>query len=248
MKILTVIPTYNERVNVEPLVRSLVALPLNLSVLFVDDRSPDGTADRVREIAREFPTGRVEVMVRTGAKGFAASYIDGFRHASHMHIDAILQMDADGQHPASAIPDLVETMERTHADLVIASRYVAGGGTGEWATVRRLISEFGGFYARRVLNVPYMDLTGGFKLWRRDVLEKMPLERLTSKRFSIQIETTWLAHRMGAHIVETPFTFAVRERGESNMSAKVVLEGLLRVLQWAASPLPVPALDRGRRR
>ena len=239
-KILTVIPSYNERANVEPLVDSLMALPLDIDVMYMDDNSPDGTAERVKEVAAKYPNKNIEAVVRTSNKGFAASYIDGFTRAAKRNVDLVCQMDADGQHPCDAILSMVEEIEKQDADLVVASRYVSGGGTGDWATLRKLISEYGGFYSRRMLNMPYQDLTGGFKLWRRELLAQMPLDQLQSEKFSIQIETTSLAHRMGAKIIEVPFTFEVRTEGDSNMSAGVMLEGLLRVLWWAIFPISVP--------
>lgn len=236
MKILAVLPTYNERENVGVIAEKLLALPLNLAILFVDDNSPDGTADRVRELAIEYPS-KIDLMVRIDRpRGLGNAYKDGFSEAIKRPVDAILQMDSDGQHPVEAVPRMAQMMLDGELGLVIGSRYVSGGGTGEWGAARKLISSFAGFAARRLLNLPYQDLTGGFKLWRRDVLAEIEPHTLTSKGYVFQIETTLRANRRGVKGAECPFVFGERERGESKMSREIAIEAAKRMLTWAVMP------------
>jgi len=237
MKILAVIPTYNERENVGVIAPALLALPLDISILFIDDNSPDGTADRVREIASDYEPGKVDVMVRVDRpRGLGNAYKDGFEEAITRDVDAILQMDADGQHPIEAVSRMAEMMQERELGLVIASRYVAGGGTGEWGAARKLISSFAGFAARRMLNLPYQDLTGGFKLWRRDALASIQPGKLSSKGYVFQIEATLRATRRGVKGAECPFVFGLRERGDSKMSREIAIEAAKRMITWAVKP------------
>lgn len=232
IRLLAVIPTYNERDNVGPISELLMALPFDVRVLFVDDDSPDGTADAVRELGNKHD-GRVEVLVRKNRpRGLGNAYKDGFAEARSRDVDVILQIDADGQHPVSAVPQFVTTLLERPADLVIGSRYVDGGGTGDWGLLRRMISKVGGGGARWLLGIPYRDLTGGFKLWSRELLASIELDRATSAGFVFQIEMTLIAHRKGARIVESPFTFGLRARGESKMSWKIMWEAGLKMLRW----------------
>jgi dolichol-phosphate mannosyltransferase len=241
MRILAVIPTYNEALTVGPLVDGLMALALNLGVMFVDDNSPDGTADRVRELGKKFPGREVGVLVRPpGPRGLGLAYRDGFIEAIRRRPDAILQMDADGQHPVEVVPRLAAALSPTGgekpADLVLASRYTEGGSTGGWKLSRRLISTIGGGGARMMLRLPYKDLTGGFKLWRADLLAAMDFSRVESKGFVFQIEMTLRAKRMGARVVEVPYTFGARTAGETKMSAAITREAAWRMLRWAVRP------------
>lgn len=243
MRISAVIPTLNEAATVGRTVAELAAAVPGITVLVVDDGSPDGTAGAVRSAAASLPSSSISVLDRTGRpRGLGLAYIDGFREAVTRNPDAVLQMDADGQHPAAAVPAMVAAL--VDADLVVASRYVTGGGTGEWAKSRRLVSRLGGAAARTMLRLPYADLTGGLKLWRADLLRAMDLNSVSSTGFVFQIEMTLRAHRMGARIVEVPFEFRPRKRGASKMSARIALEAARRMLGWAIRPPRVSPYSR----
>lgn len=247
MKILAVIPTYNEAENVGPLLNRLMALPLDLSVMFVDDNSPDGTADRVTTASRLLHDKNISTYSRShGERGLGLAYRDGFAEAITRGPDAILQMDADCQHPPEVIPSLVEAMRGySGADLVLASRYVEGGGTGGWKFSRRFISGLAGGAARTMLRLPYKDLTGGFKLWRTDLLAAMDLSAVESKGYVFQIEMTLRARRMGAKIVEVPYTFGQRTAGETKMSGAIAREAAVRMLRWVVKPPRTGKYQRG---
>jgi dolichol-phosphate mannosyltransferase len=201
-------------------------------LLIVDDGSPDGTASVVRELAALYP-GRVHLIEREGKLGIGKAYIAGFTWALDRDYTHILEMDADFSHHPSTLPRLLQASR--HADLVIGSRYIPGGRTVNWPQVRKLISRGGSLYARTVLGVPIRDLTGGFKCFRRHVLESIDFSSVSSTGYAFQIELTWRAAQLGYHIVEVPITFAERERGESKMSAGIVAEAMLRVLQLRLS-------------
>jgi len=238
MRITAVIPTYNEAASVGPLLARLMALPLDVGVLFVDDRSPDGTAARVREVAKEYSGRRIEVLEREeGPRGLGLAYRDGFHRALESQPDAILQMDADGQHPPEALPSMVEAMRGgAGSDLVIASRYAEGGSARSFGRRRRWLSRMGGGLARVMLRLPVQDLTGGFKLWRADLLAAMDLTHVESRGYVFQIEMTLRAHRMGARVVEVPFEFGTRGAGESKMSGAIVREAAWRMACWTVRP------------
>ncbi len=241
MKILAVIPTYNEAETIGPMIRRLMALPLEIDLLVVDDDSPDGTAGLVEKLAIEFPSRRIEVLLRKNApRGLGRAYRDGFSEAVRRNHDAVLQLDADGQHPTEVIPELVAALH-AGADLALASRYVAGGGTGEWATSRRGISRLAGLAGRRLLGLPFADITGGFRLWRRELLAAIRIGEAESRGYVFQVETLLRARRAGAKIVEVPFQFATREAGQSKMSGRIAREAAWRMLKWMVRP---PRVDR----
>jgi len=236
MKILAVIPTYNEADAIGPLLRRLLQLELPISALVVDDDSPDGTAEVVRKLASEFPDRQIDLLVRQNCpRGLGRAYRDGFSRAIESDCDAVLQMDADGQHPTADIPALVERMHQG-ADLVLASRYTTGGSTGDWARGRRGISRLAGTVGRRLLGLPFADITGGFRLWRRELLRATVVGEAESIGYVFQVEMLLRARRAGAQIAEVPFTFATRELGESKMSGRIAREAAWRMLKWVIRP------------
>lgn len=230
MKLTVVIPTFNEAENLPGLVCALFELPLeNLRLVIVDDDSPDGTGQAADDLARRY-TGRVRVLHRRRKQGFASAYIDGFRLALSEEAAAIAQMDADFSHP----PDLLLIMlsELENYDLVIGSRYVPGGGVDrEWPAWRRLLSAFGNFYARTILHVPVRDITGGYRMWRSETLRCIPFDAIRSDGYAFQVETLYLAYRLGFTFTELPFYFADRVSGQSKMSLRIQREAALRVWQ-----------------
>lgn len=221
-----VIPTYNEAANVEPLVEAVRgAFAGGVRMLIVDDSSPDGTGQIADRIAAATPG--VEVLHRAEKQGLGPAYVEGFRHALDAGAEVIAQMDADFSHDPADLPRLVGALDG--ADLVLGSRYVAGGGVADWGPVRRLISRGGSAYARAVLGVGVRDLTGGFKAFRRPVLEAIALPTIPSLGYSFQVETTYRALRAGFRVIEVPIIFRDRRVGESKMSGAIVIEAALRV-------------------
>jgi dolichol-phosphate mannosyltransferase len=218
------LPTYNERENLEKMVRSLE--PLGVSVLVIDDNSPDGTGEIADRLAAEFPN--VSVLHREHKEGLGPAYLAGFRRALADGADVVLEMDCDFSHDPKDVPRLIEACEGG-ADLALGSRYVPGGGTANWGIVRRLISWGGSFYARVILGVRIRDLTGGFKCYRRRVLETIDLDAVHSKGYAFQIETTYRTLKKGFRVVEIPIRFADRTEGHSKMSRAIVLEAVTKV-------------------
>lgn len=230
MKITIIVPTYNEAENLPKLVSALFDLPLpDLNLLVVDDNSPDGTGQLAESLAAERP-GKIEVIHRSGKLGLGTAYITGFRHAIEHGAQAIGQMDADFSHPIDKICELARLIEKY--DMVIGSRYVAGGSLDEqWPLWRKGLSAWGNFYARTILNMPIRDCTGGFRLWRRETLCAMPLERICSNGYIFQVETAYVAHRLGFTFGETPIYFADRRWGKSKMNFRIQVEAAVRVWQ-----------------
>jgi|SRR5690348_3574304 len=225
-----VLPTYNEAGNVEPLVRAAVEnLPQGSRVLVVDDNSPDGTGEIADRLAAELP---VEVLHRAGKEGLASAYIAGFKHVLERGAELVLQMDADFSHDPCDLRRLVEASRR--ADLVLGSRYVAGGGVEDWSLIRQGISRGGSAYARLVLGIQVKDLTGGFKCFRRQVLETIELEGISSQGYAFQVEMTYRALEAGFKVLEIPIVFRDRRVGSSKMSRAIVFEAAWRVplLRW----------------
>jgi dolichol-phosphate mannosyltransferase len=220
-----VIPTYNERENVATLLPRVLELP-RLRVLVVDDNSPDGTAAVVAELARAEP--RVGLLSRPGKQGLGTAYIAGFRRALAEGAEFICEMDADFSHDPSYLPELLAAAEARY-DLVLGSRYVRGGGTVNWGVVRQLISRGGNVYARAILGLPVMDATGGFRCYRRRVLERIDLDAIHSNGYSFQIEMLYRTLRAGFQVGEVPIVFPDRRVGQSKMSRRIVLEALLTV-------------------
>jgi len=220
------LPTYNERDNLEPMVRALAeVLPEGGRVLVIDDNSPDGTGEIADRLAAELPW--LEVLHRPEKQGLGRAYVDGFHHALAEGADLVLEMDCDFSHDPRDLPRLIAAVE-AGADLALGSRYVEGGGTENWGLVRRLISRGASIYTR-VLLMPIHDATGGFKCFRRTVLESIDLESIDAAGYVFQIETTYRALRKGFRVVEVPIRFVDRTAGESKMSGAIVLEAIWKV-------------------
>jgi dolichol-phosphate mannosyltransferase len=228
------LPTYNERENLEPMVRALG--DKGVRVLVIDDNSPDGTGQIADRLSRELDY--VDVLHRERKEGLGPAYLAGFRRALTDGADLVLEMDCDFSHSPDDVPRLVAAAGA--ADLVLGSRYVRGGSIGNWGLVRRFVSAGGSLYARVLLGSPVHDLTGGFKCYRRRVLETIDLDAITSKGYAFQIETTYRAARAGFRVVEIPIHFVDREEGGSKMSRAIVAEGI-----WKVPALRLAAL-RGR--
>ena len=218
------LPTYNERENLEPMLRALG--DKDVRVLVIDDNSPDGTGELADRLATEL--GYVDVLHRERKEGLGPAYLAGFRSALADGAELVLEMDCDFSHDPNAVPRLIAAVE-SGADLALGSRYVPGGGVRNWGLLRRVISAGGSFYARVVLGVKVRDLTGGFKCYRRIVLETIDLDSVDSKGYAFQIETTYRALRAGFKVVEVPITFADREVGGSKMSKAIVAEAIWKV-------------------
>ena len=223
-----VIPTYDERENIEWIVGRLRrALPA-VDVLVVDDASPDGTGDVADRLAASDP--RVSVLHRTGKAGLGAAYLHGFRVALERGYDVVGEMDADGSHQPEQLPVLLEALD--HADLVIGSRWVPGGSVVNWPLSRRLLSRGGNLYARVLLGVGVRDLTAGYRLFRRSTLERIDLAGVESTGYIFQTDLAWRSLRAGLRVVEVPIEFVERVRGESKMSRDVAVESLRRITLW----------------
>ena len=227
--VIVVVPTYNERPNIESLILGVLELGACYRVVVVDDDSPDGTGILADALAVAHP-GRVEVIHRAAKGGLGPAYIAGFRRALKQAPDLIAQMDADLSHDPVALPRLVAATRE--ADLVIGSRYVPGGGTTGWPLWRRLMSRLGGRYASAVLGAPVNDLTSGFKVWRPATLESITIDGPRSDGYAFAIEATWRAIRRGARVAEVPIVFTDRVAGASKLSRRIVIEAALLVWRW----------------
>jgi dolichol-phosphate mannosyltransferase len=229
-----ILPTYNEAENVGPIVRAArVQLRPGDNILVVDDNSPDGTGAIADQLAQEMPG--VDVLHRPGKQGLGRAYLAGFEEALAGGADLILEMDADFSHDPADLPRLIAAAEEG-ADLVLGSRYVAGGSVTDWDPLRKFISRGGSWYARMILGVKVRDLTGGFKCFRRSVLEALDLSAVHADGYGFQIELTYRTIKAGFHVVEIPIVFRDRRVGESKMNARIALEAV-----WK-----VPALRRRR--
>ena len=218
-----VLPTYNERENVPQIVPVILAASPALDVLVVDDNSPDGTGALADELAARDP--RVRVLHRQRKEGLGRAYLAGFAEALRAGYGRILEMDADFSHDPARLPVLLGT----DADLVLGSRYVPGGSTVNWGAGRRLLSRGGSFYARTILGLPIRDLTGGFKCFRRKVLEAIHFDGVRSRGYAFQVELTYRAVRAGFRVVEVPITFRDRQYGQSKMSWRIAAEAMVLV-------------------
>ncbi|MHB0869398.1 MAG: polyprenol monophosphomannose synthase [Chloroflexota bacterium] len=226
MKTVIVIPTYDERENLPELTERLEDLGLDLHALIVDDDSPDGTGDLAEELAAGRPWLRV--LHRPGKAGLGTAYVEGFRLALRLGYEAIGEMDADLSHNPAYLPAMLRALEEG-ADLVLGSRYVPGGGVRNWGWTRKLISRGGSLYAQLILGAPVRDLTGGFKLFRRELLQDLDLDTVRSNGYSFQVEMTYRALQRGYRVVELPIVFEDRRVGKSKLSRQVVLEAMLMV-------------------
>lgn len=230
--VMVVLPTYNERENLPLMVEALFALQLpGFRLLVVDDNSPDGTGKLADELAAQHP-GVVHVLHRTEKNGLGPAYIAGFKRALELGADLIIQMDADFSHQPKYLPDLIARLEND-VDLVIASRFMKGGGVDEnWGFYRKVLSWFANsIYVRVILNIPVSDATGGFRIWRRSTLIGLDLERIRSNGYVFQVEMAYVTHRLGYRIGELPIYFPDRKRGQSKMDFRIQIEAALRVWQ-----------------
>jgi len=224
-----VLPTYNEAENLRPIGTAIVAAVPGVTLLVVDDGSPDGTGTIADEMAAADP--HVRVRHRAAKQGLGRAYLDGFGVALAAGATTVVQMDADWSHDPATLPSLVAPVREDRADLVIGSRYVKGGGVVDWGLGRRIISRGGSIFARTILRLSPHDLTGGFKAWRAPTLGTIPFDGVHAGGYVFQIEMTYRASRAGARIVEVPITFRDRRVGQSKMSRRIVVEALLVVLQ-----------------
>jgi dolichol-phosphate mannosyltransferase len=227
-RVLVVIPTYNEIENLEIIVgRTRAAVP-EADILVADDNSPDGTGAVADQLAAK--DDHVHVMHRAGKQGLGAAYVAGFAWAREHTYDAVVEMDADGSHAPEELSKLLDQL-RT-ADMVLGSRWVKGGTVVNWPKRRFALSQGGNLYVRMALGMPIKDATGGYRAYRREVLEKIEVEEVASQGYCFQVDLVWRAYRNGFRVVEVPITFAERERGQSKMSSSVVREALWRVTVW----------------
>jgi dolichol-phosphate mannosyltransferase len=237
VRALVCLPTYNERENLEPMLRALrEVLGPDDRVLVIDDASPDGTGELADRLAGEL--GFVDVLHRERKEGLGPAYVAGFRRALAGDAEYVLELDCDFSHDPQDVPGLLAAA--AEADVVLGSRYVPGGAIENWGPLRRAISAGGSLYARLVLGVPIRDHTGGFKCFRRRVLEAIDLDAIESKGYAFQIETTYRALRRGFRVIEIPIRFVDRDVGSSKMSRAIVLEAI-----WKVPLLRLAAL-RGR--
>jgi dolichol-phosphate mannosyltransferase len=229
--VLVIIPTYNERDNLERVVGRLHAAVADAHVLVVDDGSPDGTGRIADELAAA--DERVHVLHRAAKAGLGAAYLAGFGWGLARDYDVLVEMDADGSHAPEQLPRLLEAL--AHADVVLGSRWIPGGVVVNWPRRREVLSRGANIYTRLALGVPVRDATGGYRAYRRAVLEKIDYASVASEGYCFQIDLAWRALRAGFRVVEVPITFADREHGESKMSGPIVREAFWRVAVWGAA-------------
>jgi len=243
--VLVIVPTYDERENLEPIADRLLTAVPSVHLLVVDDNSPDGTGQIADRLAAA--DTRVHVLHRSQKAGLGAAYIAGFAWAREQGYDVVVEMDADGSHAPEQLPRLLAALE--DADVVLGSRWVPGGAVVNWPRSREVLSRGGNAYTRLALGLPLRDATGGYRAYRREVLDVLPLDRVASQGYCFQVDLAWQTWRSGATVVEVPITFVERERGESKMSRSIVVEALWRVSWWglrsrrSRRALPVPAVQ-----
>lgn len=238
-----ILPTYDEAENIGPISTAILEALPEATLLVVDDGSPDGTGQLADALAATDP--RIRVRHRSAKQGLGRAYLDGFGRALDGGATVIVQMDADFSHDPAVLPDLIGPVVAGEADLVIGSRYTAGGGVVDWGFGRRLISRGGSLFARTVLRLSPNDLTGGFKAWRAETLAAVPFDGVHAGGYVFQIEMTFRASRAGARIREIPITFRDRRVGQSKMSRRIVVEALVVVVQLRAEELRARFLRRG---
>jgi len=229
-RVVVIIPTYNESENLPIILDRLFDSVPQAHALVVDDGSPDGTGDIADKRAAEDP--RIRVLHRSSKEGLGAAYIAGFRWALESEYDVIVEMDADGSHAPEQLPRLLAALG--HADLVLGSRWVPGGSVVNWPKSREFLSRGGNLYTRLALGIGLHDATGGYRAYRRQVLQTIELSGVASQGYCFQVDLAWRAVQAGFRVVEVPITFAERERGESKMSGNIVREALIRVTEWGA--------------
>jgi dolichol-phosphate mannosyltransferase len=223
-KTLVLIPTYNEKDNLPILVADLMTIP-GVSVMVLDDQSPDGTGKIADDLAVKFP-GRVQVLHRSGQRGLGVSYLEGFHRAIESDFDFVGQMDADLSHDPKYLPEMIRLAE-AGADLVIGSRYLNGISVVNWPLRRIILSQFANFYIRTVTGLHMRDITTGYRCWRRESLARLPLDRIVSDGYAFLLDVTFMAADAGLGIVESPIIFIERRIGASKLSGGVLLESLL---------------------
>jgi dolichol-phosphate mannosyltransferase len=227
-RVLVVIPTYNERENIEMIVARVRAAVSSAEVLIADDNSPDGTGEIADRLAAD--DTHVHVLHRAGKEGLGAAYIAGFRWGMEQGFDVLVEMDADGSHQPEELPRLLSALE--HNDLVIGSRWVRGGQVENWPKHREVISRGGNTYSRLMLGIPVNDATGGYRAYRADTLRKIGVEDVSSQGYCFQVDLTLRTVRSGLRVAEVPITFVERVRGTSKMSRAIIVEAFQRVTQW----------------
>ncbi|HWR44295.1 polyprenol monophosphomannose synthase [Sporomusa sp.] len=230
---LIVIPTYNERKNLAELLALIYRQDGEFHVLIVDDNSPDGTGQLVRELIQSHYPDKLFLLARSGKMGLGTAYIAGFKWALERDYQYIFEMDGDFSHNPKYLEQFLATAEKY--DLVLGSRYVPGGGVTNWSTIRRLISYGGSLYSRMILGLPFKDLTGGYKCFRRELLENIDLDDVRSNGYSFQIELTYRAFLKSFTIQEVPIIFEERAAGNSKMSRKIFMEAIWMVLKLRAA-------------
>jgi dolichol-phosphate mannosyltransferase len=226
---LIVIPTYNEAENIEAMISAIQALDAGFDLLIVDDNSPDGTGEIVEGLIKELPG--IHILHRPGKLGLGTAYVAGFRWALERGYAHILEMDCDFSHHPRYLPTFLDQIG--HADLVIGSRYVTGGGTANWSLLRKFISGGGNTFARMMLRLKTRDCTGGFRCYRREIIEQIPWEALQLQGYGFQVGAVYYAERMGAKVAEFPILFEDRRMGASKMSSHIVWEAFVFVLRTA---------------
>ncbi len=229
MRVLVMLPTYNEIENIEDVLGRIRQAVPAADVLVIDDGSPDGTAERAEKLGHEL--GQVDVLRRPAKRGLGSAYRAGFRVGLARGYDTMIEMDADLSHDPGALPELVAAVEGG-ADLAIGSRYVRGGTIPDWKWARRAISRFGCFYAHVMLRLPVQDATAGFRAYHRRLLTAIDFDRVRADGYGFQVEMTYLAARRSARIVEVPIVFRDRTLGRSKMSGRIVVEALVLVTWW----------------
>lgn len=226
-KIVIVIPTYNEKENIQELLKQVFAFGISdLHVLVVDDNSPDGTGHVVEELRKRYKN--LHVLHRKEKQGLGPAYVAGFQWALRQGAEYILQMDADLSHDPKRIHAFLKAAQEY--DMILGSRYIRGGRIENWNFFRRFISRFGNFYARIILKIPIRDLTGGFKCYRRKVLERLDLQNISSLGYNFQIEITFMAYQKGVSIKELPIVFTERRHGRSKFDARIIGEAFWKIL------------------
>ena len=241
MRVLIVLPTYQEATNIVTVLQRIRAAVPTAEVLVVDDNSPDGTADLAEATAREI--GGVDVLRRPGKAGLGSAYRAGFAHGLAAGADVLVEMDADLQHDPAALPSLLRPALAGEADLVIGSRYVPGGSIPDWPFHRRALSRWGNRYAAAMLGLDVADTTAGFRAYRAEMVRKLELETVSTDGYGFQIDMTYRVTRAGGRIIEVPIAFTERVRGKSKMSGRIIVEALVAVTWWG-----IRDRVRGRRR
>lgn len=243
MRVLVVLPTYNEVANIDRVLEAVRSSCPSAHVLVVDDSSPDGTADLVKHAGARL--GEIDLLVRPAKDGLGNAYRAGFAWGLEHGFDAFVEMDSDFSHDPLDLPRLLEPIERGEAELVIGSRYVPGGAIPNWSTRRRLLSRLGNIYANYALHLGVEDSTAGYRAYAGSLLGRLDLDAVRADSYGFQVEMTYFAVRAGARVLELPIRFVDRVEGESKMSGHTVTEALLLVTVLAAKRLLAPLLRRG---